>query len=106
MVAPTSGSTNGPRARLQRAREELVEARVARRIGIRGLAHVDAVLVDEPADQLGRAHTPAARCPPTGIDRQRLILTYRNCGHWTGHQNENFFFFVDISLVIKLIVTQ
>ena len=37
---------------------------------------------------------------------KRLILTYRNCGHWTGHQNENFFLLVDISLVIKLVVTQ
>ena len=48
-----------PRARFQRAAEKIVERGVAGNVRVFGLAHVDAVFSDEPADQPGR------RPPPT-----------------------------------------
>jgi hypothetical protein len=52
--AEKSGVGKRPRTGTQRSGEELVEAPVAGRIGIDGLAQVDAVALNEPADDTGR----------------------------------------------------
>jgi hypothetical protein len=54
------GRRDRPPARAQRAREEVVEGCVVRRIGLRGFFHVDAVAPDEPANQ--RRRQRAAAC--------------------------------------------
>jgi hypothetical protein len=54
------GVRDRPRTGLQRACEELVEARVVRDVGGGRLGHVHAVLADEPADQRRRARAAAA----------------------------------------------
>ena len=61
------------RAGLQRAREELVEARVVGDVGVGRFAHVDTVLAHEPADQPCGARAAAARRDEAGEMRQRPL---------------------------------
>ena len=59
------GRCQRPHAGLEFAREELVEGRVVRYVGIGRLAHVDAVALDEPTDHRGCCRAaPGCRSAP------------------------------------------